>query len=410
MKRLLAVLCLAAAACGRTEPVEPPPPPKTAGGGFQVEPDIDVDNLLSIARGAVAVSRTGELNLTESALHAADGLPSTTWAMPPGGPSQAATFALAAPARVESLGISVSIKSDLVPQKVRISLSSDGRQWEEAVVIEPKAQMAPQIVPITPRDAQYVRVETEEPSDYHSQIRSIHLIGSETGPFRPASPGGCWEINGSTAQLHIDGARVAGAIGGRTPIQLLGGSDGRIIRVMWLQPPMWGYAIAGTSPDNASLSALTFHEEPFTGYAANAWFGTRCAERLPAAAVVPSAEAFLATAGRWSLFGLAFRANDELVEEPSAGELDQLAALLRAAPQRYRLVSREFRQDTPEANRTKSAARLDALRAALRLRGVDVDRVEAVALGSEWDREPISVTTQFMLMSRIDLEVIRESK
>jgi hypothetical protein len=403
VKRLLAAACLAAASCSESpEPPAPSPSTPKAAEGFQIEPDIDVDNLLSIARGAVVISRTGELNLNESALHAADGLPSSTWSLPPGGPNQTAVFALAAPAHVQSLGVSVTKSEEAVPQRVRISLSSDGRQWNEALVMEPKAQESPQVVSVTPAEAQYIRVQTEEPAEYHSHIRSIHVIGDEKGAFRIVDAAGCWTMNGAPAQLAATGARVTGSIGGGTPTQLLGGTDQRVVRLMWLQPPLWGYALASTSPDGRVLNALVFHEEPFTGYIGNAWFGSRCnsASQLPEA----DPEMFLQRAGRWSLFGLAFDTNDAIVEEPSRAELDQLATLLRSDPSRYRLVSREFRLDTPEANKTRSAARLESLRRSLARRGVDINRVESSASGNDWNREPISTTTQYVLMSRIDLE------
>ena len=409
MRRLGAVVCLVAAACGPVEQARQPPT-QTAIEGFQAEPDIDADNLLSIARGAAVLARSGEMNLTESALHAADGLPSSAWAMPPGGANQVATWALAAPARVESLGISVTDAANMVPDKVRISLSRDGSQWREALVIDPQPRTTPQIVPVPPAEAQFIRVETLDTPDYHSQIRSIHVIGSETGPFRPLSPAGCWIINGLRAWISVDGARVTGSIEGEKPIHLLGGSDGRIVRLLWLQSPVWGHAILTTSPDGETLSALTFFEEPFTGYVAPAWFGTRCDEPPGAPAEPLEPTALLERTGRWSLFGLAFDASDRLVEAPSAPELDRAAAILRGDPGRYRLVAREFRQDTTEANQAKSAARLEALRGALRARGVAVDRMESAALGNAWSREPISVTTQFVLMSRIDVEIRAEKQ
>jgi outer membrane protein OmpA-like peptidoglycan-associated protein len=106
--------------------------------------------------------------------------------------------------------------------------------------------------------------------------------------------------------------------------------------------------------------------------------------------------------------GLVFDAEERLIEEPSRATLDDAAALLAAAPsERFRITAHEFRNNDAKENRRRTAARVDAVRNALRARRVDVSRIEFIGKGSE--AEPIEMPSaiQRMLWSRIDLEKVR---
>src|SRR5687768_12396038 len=67
--------------------------------------DHDKQNLLNIAHGASLVSRTAESDLEQSALHAIDGIETSRWVSPTGDGNMTAIFTLAAPAKIERLGI-----------------------------------------------------------------------------------------------------------------------------------------------------------------------------------------------------------------------------------------------------------------------------------------------------------------
>ncbi|MDP9193094.1 MAG: discoidin domain-containing protein [Acidobacteriota bacterium] len=414
MKRrswLLLVL-IAIAACNRTP--EPPPtatapqPTQTDGTKPVAGPvaDIDGDNLLNLAYGAALVSRTGELNLESSAVQAMDGLSFTAWSSSPGGPRQTLVFALGGPSRIEQLGVTTTRKNQS-PAKVGFAASSDGRSWREIVTIEPSDD-GTTMKEVPPFEARYLRVETIEPAEYYAALVSVHAIGAELGPSARQSFGGCWSINTFDATLVQRGARVTGILGGPSqPTYVDGGIEGRVVKLMWMRGPMWGHAAGTLTPDGRNLSAITFHEEPIVQHVGQAWIGSRCETGETTSAGLASSRSpadFLQRTGHWTMSGLIFDAEDRLLEEPSRDVIDAAVALINAAPsQRFRIVAREYRHNGPE-NLRRTKARVDALRAALRTRNVDVSRVEFVGGGSERQEHAMPSAIQRMLWSRIDLE------
>jgi hypothetical protein len=227
------LVLLATAACQRA-PEPPPPPPKPAAKTATEEDtqpiaapteEIDGDNLLNIAYGASVVSRTAELNLENSAVHAIDGLSYTLWTSSPDGPRQALTFSLGAPSRIERLGVTTNAK-DQSPAQLRFEASSDARTWREVATMEPLDRKT-KLIDVTPFEARYLRVTTIEPSEYYSSFFSVHAIGRETAPPERRSFDGCWRINTHRAKLVQRGARITGVIDGAKPTFL----DGLLVSV-----------------------------------------------------------------------------------------------------------------------------------------------------------------------------------
>jgi hypothetical protein len=400
----LAVLLLAIAACQRA----PEPPPKPTAAHEETSPlaapvvDIDGDNLLNIAYGAAVVSRTGELNLEASAAHAIDGLSFSTWSSSPGASAQTLVFALGGPSRIERVGVT-TVGKDLAPERVRIAASTDGVAWRDVVTLTP-AMKGTTIVDVKPFEARYLRVETLESNKYYVALASVHALGRELRPAERLSFGGCWTINGKPARFEQRGARLTGVIAGERPTYVDGGIDGRVAKLMWMRGPMWGLATATLTPDARGITAITFHEEPLIGNFGEAWIGTRC-DGVATATTPRKPHDFLNRVGHWTMSGIIFDAEDRLVEEPSRGTLDDAATLLNATPrQRFRLVAHEFRNADPDENRRRTTARVEAIRDALRARGVDVTRLTLVGNGSERKDVETPSALQRMLWSRVDLE------
>lgn len=405
---LLSALILASA-CKR--PAPPPPaaaqqPPSADDGNLLTlkgETDIDADNLLNLAYGASVASRTAESNLENSALQAIDGLSNTFWSSPPGGAVQTLTFALAARSRIDHLG--VTSWEDTMPKEVRFEASMDGRRWRQVLVQKPEPSSQPQLAEVKPFEARYVRITTSEPRTHVARLRSVHALGEELE--RPAARTftGCWAINGVTAHLVQDGARITGTMATTPPTSIDGGTDGRVARLMWLRSPYRGYATLSMDPSTGILSGLTFYEELSTQYTAAAWFGKPCAEPPPPTGIGDKdLLEILDRAGRWSIYGLAFDEREQLLEEPSRSTLDALTRILHAQQgKRLRIVAREHRLDAPDQRTT---ARIASLRKALQKRGVDVAKIEIVAAGSEWTTPRIITAVQRLMSSSIDVEIV----
>ncbi|MFP5246827.1 MAG: discoidin domain-containing protein [Thermoanaerobaculia bacterium] len=402
MKRrgLVLLLCGVLAAC------EVPRSPSVPRGSSAAEEprnaetprnasDLDAENLLNLAFGASVVSRTGELLLEQSAVQAIDGMSSTNWASPPGGPAQTMTFALASPSNINELGVTTIGSGPEIPAKVRFEVSTDGKSWREAGVLEPKGVPTPQLLGLTPAvQARYIRVSTIEDKDTFAQFRSVHAYGQPLAPPEPKSLAGCWTINGhQRAFFTQNGSRVTGIVEGEHPTILDGGTDGLVARLMWIRGPMWGYVAITQTPDRQKLTALEFHQEPLIGNAGKAWFGERCSAATPA---IPTdtAAAMLRRTQHWSMTDL----------DPAT--LDVAASLIRNQPaQNFRVVAYEFRDPDPAQNQKHTADRIAAMRAALTKRGVDLNRIEFVANGSKvTDQEPV-FAIQRLIYSRVDLQL-----
>jgi outer membrane protein OmpA-like peptidoglycan-associated protein len=415
----LLLALLAVAACRNPEP---PPPPKaakpaqkstTAGEGPSIAApiaDVDGDNLLNVAYGAAVVSRTAELNLASSAAHAIDSMSFTVWSSAPGGPEQELVFSLGARSHIERVGVTTTVAAQS-PAKVRFESSTNGRSWRNVITMEPDAT-GTKIVDVKPFQARYLRVTTSEPSEFYATFASIHAIGSETAPPEQHSFDGCWSINTFASRLVQRGARVTGVIGGTKPTFIDGGIEGRVAKLLWIRGPQWGNAAATLTADGRGLTGIIFYEEASFNHNGEAWIGSPCddastasANALPAA---PGPADYLRRIGTWTMSGLIFDKDERLVEEPSRFTLDDAASLIAATPtQRFRITAREFRNNDVNENRRRTVARIDAVRKALRARGVDLARIEFIGKGSDASPDAMPSALQRALWSRIDLQKIR---
>ena len=107
-------------------------------------------------------------------------------------------------------------------------------------------------------------------------------------------------------------------------------------------------------------------------------------------------------AKRLPLYGLRFDANGNLDEAQSAATLDMLSAIV--ARTRFRLVSREFREPNDAANKQRAQQRLNSLRTTLQKRGIDVSRLDWVAMGSDAPPRKIESDIERVLYGTIELQ------
>jgi hypothetical protein len=417
IRRAAAVFAFALVACNRGAEAPDTPAPSTAAppaatSSAQDLPhnanrkhDRDGENLLNIAFGAALVSRTAELDLEHSAVHAIDGMATTEWISPAGDSNHTLVFSFGAPVRVDRLGFATRKETSDLPEKIRFAASADGRTWREVLTTIPKSSAAPQISKVPAFEANFLRVETVEPKKPRLSLASVHALGEEIYPAELRSFDGCWTINGERAFIAQRGARITGIIGAPPRFTAIdGGTDGRVARVMWLRGPMWGYAAITLSADGRHLSALTFHQNPQVVFVGRAWIGERC--ESTAQLDVPPPVHFLNQAGHWSLTALAFDDREQLIETMSRDALDATKKLIASAPkqQRFRIISHEFRY-TPEENRQRTVARIASLRAALEANGFDMARIDLLASGDESELADPTFAVQRLLWSRIELQL-----
>jgi hypothetical protein len=366
------------------------------------EPDVDTDNLLNLAYGAAVVSRTAELALENSAVHAIDSSITTSWASPPGGTAQTFVFSLRTPARITRIGVTSAESDENTPTSLAFETSLDGSSWRPLQTVQPKGSKESLYWDVNPTDTQYLRVTTAGNGPIF--IRSLFAGGEELRPPSPPVMNGCWQINELPARFQQSGATITGIIATDPPTLLDGGTNGRIGHFLWTQGPMWGYGAIALSPDSSRLAGLRIHEEISTQQYGEGWFG----EAIPCPAnLTPPAPGSLTPRTpehRWTVYGLAFDREDRLLA-PSSPALDTLARRIAAIPDaRFRIVAYELRDNDPATNRKKTDARLAAIRTALQARSVDLARVTFRSAGNELKEPPIHTALQRQMASRIDLE------
>lgn len=404
-KAVAVLLCLLALGCEREEPETV----TTSAGAVpryttEHEPDVDTDNLLNLAYGASVVSRTAEAILDASAVHSIDSTIRTGWMSPPASPTQTFVFSLLAPARITQVGITPPESDDQAPTSVTFEVSADATHWRALKTIATKGGKEPQLVDVPPTVAQYIRTTTAGKDTI--VVRSFHAIGEELSapPFPPIE--GCWRINEVPARIVRDGTTITGILATNPPTLLDGGTNGRVVELMWTQGPMWGYGAITLAPNAATLSGIRIHEEISTQQYAEGWFG----DRIPCDGVTlnpprPGTLHSRAPQDRWSMFGIFFDGNDRIAIDPSGAALDALAKRIAAEPsQRFRIVAHELRSAGAAENQQRTETRIASMRETLQSRGIDVSRIDFVAAGSEWKEPPIETALQRLMASRIDLE------
>lgn len=303
MKHCAVAFCvLALIACRKAPPAAPAlPPENTIYGAIDLD-DVDGPNLLSLSRGASIVSRTAEITLENSAVHMIDGDWLTYFRTPPSGPEQTIIVSLPARARIDRIGAIVPPGQE-VPPKVRFDASDDAATWREIATLGPKQQRDPQIVRVTPFDALYLRVQTFGRVSAFAAIRSLIAKGQFLEPPRRPPIEGCWHINGMPARFSRRGSSVAGVIGNDPPMYVLGGTDGRALRVTWMRGAMWGPAILTLDPQRRALSGERWHESVSDQNSGDGLFGTPAQCNAVAFNESKLAEAMLQRAGKWMAYG-----------------------------------------------------------------------------------------------------------
>ena len=369
----------------------------------------ETSNLLNIGYGAAVVSRTAELTLDNSALTAIDGDAASAWATPPLDYDQTLVFSLPAPARIDKVGV---VTPALVVSRMKaasIDLSLDGATWTEAARMQLGPTNEPQLFDIAPRDAQYVRVRSHEGGSRVGALQSVHVRGKWNGEPATRPLTGCWTINGEPAVFSETSGRIAGTMG---DVHFDGGRSGATYRFAWVRGAAWGYALFTITPDGRKLGGIRWHEEAAQHSFGTSWFG----DLQPACNSVPAdprsvVTTFLRRAGWYPLFSLHFDANDRLIERESVAGLTIIGDVARRLPKhRMRVVSREYHEGNAAANRKRTVARIESLRAALARRGTNLSNVDFVALGDTEPRRPTATEPMRLLYGVIEIEIPPEAR
>ncbi|HEX8154406.1 MAG TPA: hypothetical protein VF698_14830, partial [Thermoanaerobaculia bacterium] len=217
-------------------------------------------------------------------------------------------------------------------------------------------------------------------------IKMLELRGREIGAPQRGSIEGCWSINGEPARFFLRDARILGVMGTDPILYLDGTASERTYAFAWSRGPLRGQAMLTVSPDGQHLSGMQWHEEVEVDHVGDTWYGERapCSEALTLHGT-EVALMFLRQSSYYPLYALRFDAEDRLDEAASKELLDLVSYIVAGSKgKRFEVIAREFRHDAA-TNRAIARKRVDAVRAALERRKVDMTRVGFVAAG---DRNP----------------------
>lgn len=407
-RRAFFALLLLAGAC-RNEPAAPaasarpaPPPPIEA----------ERTNLLNVGFGAAVISRTAELTLDHSAVRAIDGDPASRWSSPPGDPQQTMTFSLAAPVRVEKLGLLAPSAPPVTIRTVTLETSPDGTTFTPIQGVQLKPTDEIQWFDAAIPSARYVRVTVGEGGSSLATLQSVHVRGEWLQPPSVAPIADCWAVNETTGNFAERGGRVAAWLDtAPEKTQLDGGRFGAVYRFAWARGPQWGLGLITLSPDGKRLTGMKWHELGGGHAFSTSWFGERrsCAPAGMQPDIV--VDTFLRRAGWYPLFSLHFDEKDAVVEQASGEAFGIIENIVRGLPsQRIRLAAREYHESTPEANRRRAETRLRTLRDALTKRGLDLSRVDFAPLGADEPRIAIPTEAMRVMHGTVEIQVAPDGR
>jgi F5/8 type C domain-containing protein len=366
------------------------------------------ENLLTLAQGASVVSRTGELDLTHSALRAIDTTGNTGWVTPSGDPIQTAIFSLGSKTRIDHVGLVTTILGSAA-RDVRFDFSIDGQTFTNPVTLNAKLQDGPQLAGVTPPvEAQYIRVSILNARGAYAFIREVIVNGTFVAPPTAGTIDGCWSVNAQPATFTSDHARVHGYVGGVDDTTLEGGSNGRFYRFAWTRGKEYGLAAMSVTPDARHLASIVWHEQAIEAeqFYASDWFGERGA--CPAKKDADVFTTYLQRLGYFPLYALRFADDGTLDAGASAPTLARVTELLAANPPLHvTFVAHELTHATPRENLAIAQKQIVSLREALRQRGADLARVQFVAAGDEHPRRAVTSELTRAMYSSVDLELRR---
>lgn len=371
----------------------------------------DGDNLLTLTRGAVVTSRTGEANLHTSAVQAIDSDPSSFWATPPGDRDETMTIALPGETEIRRVGFGSGRRGGgSLAKTLRFESSLDGTSFQPlaTVTLEERGEAWAEVAPV---DARYLRVTTVATfadGAASARVPVLHATGVLRAAARPSIDGG-WSINGIDAWFESSGDAVRGVTAENPPRLLEGGWDGQVLRLAWSRRNEHGVVAIAVDPQGRHLNGILWYLEAHRPFFGTTWYGQRAGIPKPSSGGAHPRTVFLRSDGRYPLYGLSF--DGDRPRPHSHAAIQDLASLIgRAKPGTLRFVAHHVGTETAESDRRLAAARLDSLREALRGAGVDTARVEFVPAGraaalAANDRPWTPL--QVVLNNRVDLELVR---
>jgi hypothetical protein len=394
----LVLLLPAAIAChrpaGNVAAPAPAPPPR--------------QNLLVLQSGASVVSRSAELDLIHSAVRMIDAAGSTGWVTPAEDPVQTVVLSLAAPARIDRIGLR-STRLSAAARDVRVDFSLDGVTFGHAMTPVVKQVDDEQDFPIArPVDAQYIRLSTLDARSSHLLVRDLIVNGNFLKPPAAGSIAGCWTISGQPATFRADDAAVTGSAGGTLGMMLDGGTDGRFYRFAWTRDKQYGLAAISVTPDGKHLAGIVWHEQAIDldQFYADDWLGERGSCPAPQEADVFAT--YLQRFGYFPLYALRFADDGTLDDDASSPALARVAKLIVGNPQlQIRFVAHELMHATPAANLSVAQREIATLRDALSRRGVPVAKLTFVPLGEAHPRRDGTTGLIRAMYSSVDVELRR---
>lgn len=367
-------------------------------------------NLAAFVNGATIVARTGELQLSDSALHAFDGDTGTTWTSPPGDFQHSADLELPVAATVSAVTIDLSmpVYAARPVKEISVDASRDGTTFTPVATLRLDRNHGRQRFVVRPVHANLLRFTTR--TNFGDRrflaVPEIKVEGVTTGTWRKPDISGVWDVHGDVLVLQQSGSRVSGFLQtAAAPVVLEGGWNGRILCLYWMQKNAFGIAALTASSDGSRMSGFVWDQKAILSYFWTTWFGSKKSgvEAVPAAAAESLLERHLRRAGFVPLYQVS-------ADHVTSEAISEIVRVVRENPaQRFRIVVRNFLSDDSAANREASKQFASALSAELARAGISPARLPVTAAGDERLGRKWSLLRR-TIQTRAELEVVETSR
>ncbi len=366
-------LSLGSVSCGKEDRTAPDGPVATA--------ESSQPNLLTLERGAVITSRTGELRLDASALLAIDEDALSAWVTPPKDPAQTMVIALPTSSRIDQIGVAI-VRGES-PRAVRFESSTDGETFVPLGTIEVTDPASPAFLNVTPSVVSTLRVTIEEESEKTVALAMLSASGTEAAPYVRPVLNGTWRISGVQATFAQEGTRVVGTLATDPPTHIDGAWANRTIRFIYGRGNEIGLGAISVSPDGQFLNGMPWYHIITPIHVAPVWFGERVGDDSQVGDIRVR-DLWLDREGSVALFGISFDEDGGVREDESEETLGWLTdQLSRSGERGFSIVRRVLEPGETDPARVRAKAQLDSLRSVLAARGVDVARVPFEVMGTE---------------------------
>src|SRR6185295_1032935 len=350
-------------------------------------------SLVSFSAGALIVQKPAEYSEDWSAFWLLDERADSGWATPKGVVSpQTVVIALPERTLLKRLEFDTAkVDGDGRGAKdvaVEISDTSATAGFQKIAQVALQDRADRQSFPVAAQlPGRYLRltIRSNHGSPDYIELMDFRGYGTQLTHTPMPDVSGTYETNFNDFHIRQQGTSVTGCYEYHDGL-LVGGIEGRVMKLTWREHEKEGPAIMVFSPDGKQLFGLWWYKGQDN--AGSFWNGTRKSATVGgcphwAGGAQEQLAKDLQELGRARVYGINFDSDSAVIRDESKPTIDRIAAVLKANPG-WKLTIEGHTDSTASAahNQQLSKQRADAVKAYLQSAGIDGGRLTAVGYGA----------------------------